>query len=46
MRIVATCSLLASLWALPMGKSPLATGCCIFALLGSCGILGFAGRHA
>ena len=46
MRIIAVCSLLAFLWALPMGKSPLATSCCIIASLGSCGILVFAGRHA
>ena len=45
MRILAVCSLLAALWALPMGKSMLATGCCIFTLFGSCGIL-VAGRRA
>lgn len=45
MRFVAACSLLASLWALPMGKSALATACCLAALLGSCGTLILSGRR-
>ena len=39
MRMVAVLSLLASLCALPMGKSQLATACCLLVLPASCGIL-------
>ena len=45
MRMVAVLSLLASMWALPMGKSALATVCCLAALLGSCGVLILPGRR-
>ena len=46
MRLVAIGSLLSSLCALPMGKSPLATACCLVALLGSCGMLMLSGRRS
>ena len=46
MKLVASLFLLASLWALPMGKSQLATACCLLAFLGSCAMLIFAGKRA
>ena len=46
MRLVAALSMLASLWALPMGKSVLATACCLVALLGSSCMLILSGRGA
>jgi hypothetical protein len=46
MKLVAAMSLLSSLWALPMGKSALATACCLAALLGSCGVLILPGRRS
>jgi hypothetical protein len=45
MKMVAVLSMLASLWALPMGKSPLATACCLLALSGSCGMLILSGKR-
>ena len=44
--MVAVLSMLSSLWALPMGKSSLATACCLLALFGSCGMLILSGRRA
>jgi len=46
MKLVALGSLLVSLWALPMGKSQLATAGCVLAFLGSCGVLILSGRRA
>jgi hypothetical protein len=44
-RFIVICSLLASLCDLPMGKSPLATACCLLALSGSCVILVLARKR-
>ena len=46
MRVMSALSMLASLWAMPMGKSTLATASCVLAFVGSCWVLLFSGRRA